>query len=63
MSKLYHQRTNDIKKLIDTITINTNEEYNDLSHQIHLTKSCNEAAVKKISERVREFNLVSTNCC
>lgn len=44
----YCGRTSDIKKLIETITINTNEEINDVNHQSFLVKESNCLIVKQI---------------
>lgn len=44
----YCCRTSDIKKLIETITINTNEEINDVNHQSFLVKESNCLIVKQI---------------
>ncbi len=46
-------RTQDIRKLIETISINTHEELSDLNHQAFLLKESNHALVKKIEAEMR----------
>lgn len=41
-------RTQDIRKLIETISINTHEEISDLNHQAFLLRESNHALVKNI---------------
>jgi hypothetical protein len=50
MRKHYSARTSDIKKIIETISINTNEEINDVNHQSFLLRESNCILVKKIEE-------------
>jgi hypothetical protein len=46
-------RTQDIRKLIETISINTHEELSDLNHQAFLLRESNHALVKKIEADMR----------
>ena len=48
LRKHYSARTADIKKIIETISINTNEETNDITHQSFLMRESNCALVKQI---------------
>ncbi len=48
-------RTVDIQRLVQTIMLNTNEDYSDLNHQMHMIKESNFAIVKKIEQRINEI--------
>jgi hypothetical protein len=48
LRKHHSLRTQDIRKLIETISINTHEEITDINHQSFLLKESNHALVKKI---------------
>ena len=54
LRKHYCERTQDIKKLVETITINSNQDYSDIEHQNHLYRESNIFLVKKIEEKVRD---------
>ena len=49
----YAARTQDIRRLIETISINTHEETNDARHEAFLVKESNIALAKKIEEQMR----------
>lgn len=53
LRKHHAMRTQDIRKLIETISINTNEEISDVNHQSFLLKESNHALVKKIESEMR----------
>ena len=55
MRKHYSARTGDIKNIIQTISINTNEEINDVNHQSFLLKESNCILVKNIEEQMRNM--------
>lgn len=57
----YVARTSDIKKLIETISINTNEEVNDVTHQTFLIKESNCAIVKHIEALMKELNQLNSH--
>lgn len=61
MRKHYSARTGDIKKIIQTISINTNEEINDVNHQSFLLKESNCILVKNIEEQMRNMHLLQTD--
>jgi hypothetical protein len=42
--------------LIQTITINTNEEISDIDHQCHLFREANISLVKEIETKVKKQN-------
>ena len=44
----YHNRTDDIKKLTHTMTINTNENYSDIRHLIATFRNRNGAMIRNI---------------
>ena len=46
LRKHHSLRTSDIKKLIQTISINASEEFNDINHETFLLKEGNCAIVK-----------------
>jgi FtsZ-binding cell division protein ZapB len=48
LRKHHSLRTQDIRKLIETISINTHEEIGDINHQSFLLRESNHALVKKI---------------
>jgi hypothetical protein len=48
MKQHYQQRTEDIRKIVATMSINMNEEIEDITHMIHMTKNHNFAIVKNI---------------
>jgi hypothetical protein len=50
MRSHYQQRTSDVKKIIDTISMNMNEEHEDLNHMVHMTKTHNYTIVKQIEQ-------------
>ena len=60
MRKHYSARTSDIKKIIETISINTNEETNDVNHQSFLLKESNCILVKKIEEQMKKIHEVES---
>jgi hypothetical protein len=59
LRKHYSTRTSDIKKLIETISINTHEEISDVTHQSFLLRESNCAMVKKIELLMREMQGVA----
>lgn len=61
MRKHYSARTGDIKKIIETISINTNEEINDVNHQSFLLKESNCILVKKIEEQMKTMHTIQSN--
>lgn len=61
MRKHYSARTGDIKKIIQTISINTNEETNDVNHQSFLLKESNCILVKKIEEQMKSMQTIQAN--
>ena len=60
MRKHYSARTGDIKNIIQTISINTNEEINDVNHQSFLLKESNCILVKNIEEQMRNMQQLQT---
>ena len=46
----YQQRTEDIRKIATTISINMNEEIEDINHMTHMTKNHNYAIVKNVEK-------------
>lgn len=60
MRKHYSARTSDIKKIIETISINTNEEINDVNHQSFLLKESNCILVKKIEEQMKKIHEIES---
>ena len=61
MRKHYSARTGDIKNIIQTISINTNEEINDVNHQSFLLKESNCILVKNIEEQMRNMQQLQTS--
>ena len=61
MRKHYSARTGDIKNIIQTISINTNEEINDVNHQSFLLKESNCILVKNIEEQMRKMQQLQTS--
>jgi len=61
MRKHYSARTSDIKKIIETISINTNEEINDVNHQSFLLKESNCILVKKIEEQMKKMHEIESD--
>lgn len=53
LRKHYGARTGDIKKLIETISINTHEDIGDVSHQCFLLKESNCLLVKQIEGLIK----------
>jgi hypothetical protein len=53
LRKHHAMRTQDIRKLIETISINTHEETTDINHQAFLLRESNHALVKKIEAEMR----------
>lgn len=55
MKQHYQQRTEDIRKIVATMSINMNEEIEDITHMIHMTKNHNFAIVKNIEMTKKEI--------
>lgn len=53
----YCARTSDIKKLVETISINSNEEANDVTHQSFLLRESNTTLVKQIEIQMKDLAL------
>lgn len=53
-------RTQDIRRLIETISLNTHEDLSDLTHQCFLLKESNHALVKNIETLMRAASEGST---
>lgn len=50
----YHTRTDDIKKVTNTMTINTNENFSDTKHLISTFKNRNCSLIRNIEKLVEE---------
>ena len=51
----YHERSNDVQKLIQTMTLNTKEDISDTLHQVHAFRESNRLTIKNIDQLSKEL--------